>query len=335
LAIIIGCIATALLSRGQYNALKDSTAASRVIEPFLSMGLAFTTPAVLIIAGTFRKVKILWRFLRLPRVYLPIIGGGAAPIIIQSVEANLSVHTATLAALAGSGLLMSVLVVIRHSSEDQNIPTIDEWLNIKPGLTWLPGGVFPLLALHTPVYITSQSFHLLYYESFKYYFLLIGPSLLLAYAVSRTRVMNREEIAPGTVLVSMMIIGLVIHLPWFEPIMPGHLLSGTDYYAASSGVRFLGILLTILAISWHFLFAAIVEVLLMGWDVGWHKLPSKQPVPYTVWSGLIGAGIGVIIWAVWPTYQTPVAYPAAHQYLIGGVGIFAYVYGITTDPITD
>ncbi|AUG49424.1 hypothetical protein BVU17_17730 (plasmid) [Haloarcula taiwanensis] len=332
-AVIVGCIATAFLSRGQYNALSDSTAASRVIEPDISLRLSFTIPSVLAITGTFRKIKVLWRFLRLPRVFLSILGGVAAPITVQSVVTDLSVPTATLVAAAGSGGLMSVLAVSRYPNKDQDIPTVDEWLNISPTLTWLPGGVFFLLALHTPVYMASQSFHLLYYGSFKFYFVLIGPSLALAYTY--TRLIGGREVPTGTTLVSMMVIGLVVHFPWFEPIMPGYLLSEGGYYSVSNGIRPRGILLTILALSWHFLFAAIVEVLFMGWDVGWHKIPSKQQIPYTVWSALTGAGVGVIIWAMWPTYQAPVAYPFAHQYLIGGVAIFAYVYGIIIDPITD
>jgi curved DNA-binding protein CbpA len=334
LAVIVGCIATALLSRGQYNALKDSTAASRVIEPFVSLSLSFAAPSVLAVEGTFRKVKILWRFLRLPRVYLSILGGSAAPVIIQSAVTNLSVPTAILVAAVGSGSLLSALSVRRYPTEDEDIPTVEEWLNISPRLTWLPGGVFFLLALHTPVYIASQSFHLLYYGSFKFYFILIGPSLALAYIASRTGLSEQGKIGTEATLASMVVIGLVVHFPWFEPIMPGYLLSEAGYYAASSGLRPRGILLTILALSWHFLFAAVVEVLLMGWDVGWHKLPSEQLVPYTAWNALTGAGIGVIIWAIWPAYQAPVAYPFAHQYLIGGIAIFTYVYGIITDPIT-
>jgi len=335
LAIIVGCIATALLSRGQYNALKESSAASKVIEPALSIRLAFGIPSLLAVAGTFRKVQILWRFFSLPRVFLAVIGGSAVPVIVHSTVTGLSLPEAAGVAAIGSGSMMGILALSRRTEEEQEIPTVDEWLNVTPSITWLPGGVFTLLALHTPVYLASQSFGGLYYESFKLYFILIGPAVGLAFLISCTRLMRREEITPGTTLASMMIIGAIIHLPVIEPIIPVRLLGGGGYYTASTGVLFSGILTTILAVSWHFLFAALVEVLFMGWDVGWHKQPTNQLVPYTVWSALIGAGVGVAIWAIWPTYQIPVGHNIAHQYLVAGIALFAYTYGVVTDPIVD
>jgi len=335
LAIIIGCIATALLSKGQYNALKNSTGASRVIEPSLSLRVAFGMQALFAILGTFHKAKFILRFLRFPRVFLSVIGGAMIPVIVHSKIMTLSVTEAAAVAVIGSGSMMSILVLIRRITGKQSIPTIDEWADIVPKMSWVPGGVLPLLLLQTPVYISSQAFPTLYYASFKFYFILLVPAIALGVILSYTELMISDKVTPAGTLISMMIIGTIVHLPWFEPIMPGRLLAGTSYYAVSEGIRYRGILITILAISWHFLFVTIIEVLFMGWDVRWHKQSSNQRLLYTVWSTLTGAGIGVAIWAMWPTYQIPIEYHAAHQYLVGGVALFAYTYGIVTEPIAD
>lgn len=333
-AVLLGCIATALFSRGQYQKAKSETASSRVIEPEMAVRASFGMPVLLAAGAAFRKAKLLWRFFLLPRVFLSITGGAVAPVVIHSVVTPLSVFTASGVAIGGAGTMMGLLALWRHDTADNEIPTVDKWLDAPPVMSWLPGGALVLVGIHTPFYLASRSFPRVYYESFQFYLVLLGAGIVVAFLLSQTSVISETKVTPGVTVLSMIGIGVLIHLPWFEPMMPGYVLFGPDYYSASSGYRFDGILMTIWAMSWVPLTVAVMEVLTLGWDVGWHKLPSEQSVPYTVWNALVGGGIGVVIWAVWPAYPAPVDYHIAHQYLVAGTALFVYVYGIVTDPIT-
>jgi hypothetical protein len=89
------------------------------------------------------------------------------------------------------------------------------------------------------------------------------------------------------------------------------------------------------AVSWHLFAVAAIELLCMGWEVGWHKKPADQPIPYTVWATVTAGGIGLAVWVGLKAVQTQVALGPLHGALVVGMMLVAYVYGVTMDPIAD
>jgi len=339
LVILVGLIATALLGRGQYIALRNATEDSSAIEPKTTVQNVFLVPAKSMLALTpFRLVSAV-SFLRFPRVYLPVLGGMLAPYILNRALADLSIAEATGAATAGSGVLMAGVALGRYNSSDSTIPISSWWAeNQAPEYTWALGGALLLLFAHAATAAVAEATVGLYYDAFLLYAVAVAPFvpiILLMSLMSPPKILRYPGMALLGTVILIPVFGVITHHPEFKEIMFGTLLFGEGYYPATSGYRTTGAIMSIWAVSWHLLVVAALELLCIGWEVSWHKQSEEQPLPYTVWGTATAAGLGVTIWGGLQVVRGQMPPETLHTSLVVGMMLFAYIYGVVVDPIVE
>jgi len=337
-AILVGCISFALFSRAERNVVEEAADGSRVIQPRVYFK-AVTNPTFFAMVVFEGKLKALCRFVTLPRVFLSVIGGAFAPIIAHTYLTELTVATASGTSVLGAGILISGLSLTRYGNPDSEIPSVAPWENLPdPDAIWRPGAVLVLLTVHSLFYFATTRVPGLYYESLEFYSVLFFLSIPLCWLTLRLvwKGNVRDDISllfPAVHIPAMVALGIIIHLPWASPVVPDYLLFGARHPVTGSQID--GAIYAVSTVGWHVLLIAVIDTLLVGWDVTWHKRPTPQPVPYTVWSTLLGAGVGVVLWSIWPGYQAPVIYHEFHQSLILGLVLFTYSHGVLVEPVTD
>ncbi|WP_080509782.1 J domain-containing protein [Haloarcula marismortui] len=339
LVVFFGLIATALLGRGQYIALKNATEDSPAVEPKATVQNVFLVPAKSVLALTpFRLVSAV-SFLRFPRVYLPVLGGILAPYIINRTLADLSIAEAAGAATAGSGVLMAGVALGRYNSSDSTLPISSWWAeNQAPEYTWGLGGALLLLLAHAATAAVAEATVGLYYDAFLLYAVAVAPFvpiILLMSFMSPPKILRYPGMALLGTVILIPVFGIVTHHPEFKEIMFGTLLFGEGYYPATSGYRTTGAIMSIWAVSWHLLAVAALELLCVGWEVSWHKQSKEQPLPYTVWGAVTAAGLGVTIWGGLQVVRGQMPPETLHTSLVAGMILFAYIYGVVVDPIVE